>query len=215
MVLAGRPLASTAAGDFAIGAPAAGVAVKAFDAASNRVTLTGPEALVAIDYPVPPPRPLAAARIVIDIGPGDVAAAAAGTPRVAVIALQASAARWCYHLVTNLPNPLADWRIARANGAASRDGPQVTFDDAGRAELTAADAGDPFGSELLRRSAPLRVLRFVSTAAVAASETAARRVSLFAGAAQIFAALPNPSPAQLRRVGGAAAFGEVVHVVTA
>ena len=215
MVLAGRPPAGTARGDFAVVAPAGGVAVTKFDAATNRVTLTGPEGAVTLDYPAAPPRAGGAARIALTIGPAEIAAAAAGTPRAATIALRPSAARWCYHLVTDLPDPLGDWRIARANGAANGGGPAVTFDDAGRAELTADDAGDPFGSALRLRSAPLRVLRFVSTAAIPASETAARRVQLFAGARQLFAALPNPSPAQPRQLGGVAAFGEVVRIVTA
>lgn len=209
--LAGRPLATAAQADFTVLAPAAGVAVSGYDAASNRVSLTGPAAAVTIDYPVKPAaRPAVLAPIEISIGADTVTQAAAGKPRRVVVALQPAAARWVYHIVTDLTNPIADWRIQAGNGG----GPAVTFNDAGRAELVPGSAEDPFGTDLARLSAPLRVLRFLSDAPVPASEVVARRIALFAGQHQLLPALSNPSPATLRMIGGKPAFGAVIRFVT-
>lgn len=207
VVLAGRPLAGSGADAFHVASPR-GVGVAGYDAAGNRLSLTGPAGEVALDYPVAPPStPGVLAGIEVAIGPDDDAAA---EPRRFTVRLKAAAARWCYHLVTDLPDPLADWRIAHPAG----DGPAANFGDGGRAELAAGDAGDPFGSDLHRRSAPLRVLRFVSDAAIPCSEIRARRISLFAGDRQLIAALPNPSPGAMRQVSGQPAFGEVLRFVT-
>jgi hypothetical protein len=204
--LAGRPLATSVKADFTVLAPTAGVAVSGYDAASNRVSLTGPAATVTIDYPVKPTvRPGVLAPVEISIGADTVTQAAAGKPRRV-----SAAARWVYHLVTDLINPVADWRIQVGNGG----GPAVTFNDAGRAELAPGAADDPFGADLAGRSAPLRVLRFLSDAPVPASEVVARRVALFAGQQQLFPALPNPSPATLRMIGGKPAFGAVIRFIT-
>ncbi|MGE3874709.1 MAG: hypothetical protein AB7F74_17300 [Parvibaculaceae bacterium] len=209
--LAGRPLATATPADFTVLAPAAGVAVSGYDAASNLISLTGPAAAVTVDYPVKPiVRPSVLAPIEISIGADTVTQAAAGEPRRVVVALKAAAARWVYHLVTDLPNPIAEWRIQAGNGG----GPAVTFNDAGRAELVPGSTEDPFGTDLARLSAPLRVLRFLSDAPVPASEVAARRIALFAGQHQLVPALPNPSPATLRTIGGKPAFGAVIRFVT-
>ena len=214
LVLGGRPRAGTLAAAFIIVPPAGGATVTGYDEQANLIGLDGPAASLVLDYPVLPATSRdVLATIEIRIGPETVAPAAAGTPRRCVVGLEPVSARWCYHVVTNLPNPLAEWRIARGNGTGA--GPAVSFSDGGRSEIAAADPGDAFGTELWRKSAPLRVLRFLSDAPAACSETIARRVGLFAGDAQLFAALPNPSPAQRRRVGGQEAFGEVLRVVTA
>jgi hypothetical protein len=211
LALAGRPLAGAAAADFAVLAPPAGVSVSGFDPASNRITLAGPQAAVTIDYPVrPPSAPGVFAPVEFTLSASDVAAAAAGKARRVTIALKPAAARWVYHLVTDLTNPIADWRIQHANG----DGPAVAFSDAGRAEIAATAADDPFGADLAARSGALRVLRFLSDAPVPANEAVARRVALFAAQQQIFPALPNPSPTALRMVGGQPAFGQVIRFVT-
>lgn len=212
IVLAGTPREGSAATAFRILQPADGVRVTAYEPASKSVRLDGPAGPVEFDYPVAPQTaPGTLAAIEIGIGPEMVAKAAAGKPRRLTIALKAAAARWCYHLVTDLPNPLADWRIAHP----AADGPPANFAAGGVAEIAAPDAADPFGSELLQRSAPLRVLRFLSDAPVACSETRARRLALFAGDRQLFTALPNPPPTALRLVGGRPAFGEVLRFVTA
>lgn len=210
VALSGSPLAESKAA-FRVVAPP-GVTVSGWDAAGKRLSLAGPAGAVELDYPVAPPRtPGVLAAIEVRISPALVAAAAAGKPLRQTIALQASAARWCYHVVTDLADPLADWRIAHP----AADGPPARFAANGSAELTGAETADAFGSELANRTAPLRVLRFVSDAPVPCSEVRARRVALFAGQRQLIAALPNPSPAALRRVGGQPVFGEVLHFVTA
>lgn len=210
VVLRGRPAPGTKAADFQVLSPA-GIAVKSYDPASNRITLAGPAGDVEIDYPVAPRPALGSlAAIEIGIGPDVVARAAAGNPRRFTIALKTAAAPWCYHLVTDLPNPLAEWRITHPAG----DGPAANFTGNAVAEIAAADPADQFGSDLSRRSAPLRVLRFVSDAPVACSEARARRMALFAGDHQLFTALPNPSPAQVRLLSGKPAFGEVLRFVT-
>jgi hypothetical protein len=212
VALAGAPLDATVATDIHVLRPADGVSVAGYAQASKRVTLDGPAAEVELDYPVAPRHsPDTLATIEIGIGPETVAKAAAGKPRRFTIALKAAAARWCYHLVTDLANPLAEWRITHPEA----DGPPANFGAAGLAEIAAPDAGDSFGSELLQRSAPLRVLRFVSDAPVACSEKPARRLALFAGDRQLFTALPNPPPTALRLVEGRPAFGEVLRFVTA
>jgi hypothetical protein len=213
LVLGGRPLAGLAASAFkVVQSSAAGVSVSAYDPASNLVTLKGPAATVDLDYPV---APLAKAGVLAGIettiGPQMVTQAAADKPRRFTVALKAAAAPWCYHLVTDLANPLGQWRIA----SAPADGVAVAFAGAGLSEIAAPDPADPFGSELQRRSAPLRVLRFVSNAAVPCSEQRARRLAMFAGDRELFNALPNPSPAQTRLLGGKVAFGEVLRFVTA
>lgn len=214
LVLSGRPKPGTAAAAFGVVAPAVGIRVTAFDPAANLVTVAGAAAAdVTIDYPVAPTRaPGVLAFVSVSIGAEVVALAANGAPRRFVVRLQPRAARWCYHLVTDLPNPIAEWRIARAAG--SNGGPAVGFSDAGRAELAAATADDPLGLNLLRRSAPLRVLRFVSDAPVVCSESVARGIGLFAKDRQLLAALPNPSPANVGRVAGQVTHGEVVRFVT-
>ncbi|HSI41599.1 MAG TPA: hypothetical protein VLA00_13730 [Xanthobacteraceae bacterium] len=210
LVLAGRPRLGAAGADFAI-LPPGGVRVTAYDPAANRVTMEGPAARFVLDYPVAAPaRPGVLAAIDIAIGPQTAVLAAAGTPRRCRVALAPVSARWCYHLVTDLPQPLADWRIAAGTGG----GPKVSFGAGGRAEIAAVDPEDSFGTHLWRQAAPLRVLRFVSDAPAACSETVARRVSLFAGDMQLFAALPNPSPGQRRRIAGQEAFGEVLRIIT-
>ncbi len=213
LVLGGRPLAGAAAAAFKVKqASAAGVTVSGYEPATNLVTLKGPAATVDLDYPVAPDASLdVLAGIEIGIGPQSVTQAAAGQPRRFTIALKAAAAPWCYHLVTDLANPLAQWRIA----SAPADGVAVAFAGTGLKEIAAPDPADPFGSELQRRSAPLRVLRFVSDGAVACSEKRARRLAMFAGDRELFPALPNPSPAQVRLLGGQPAFGEVLRFVTA
>jgi hypothetical protein len=209
--LAGRPLATATVADFTVLVPAAGVAVSGYDAASNQVSLTGPAAAVTIQYPVKPVvRPGVLAPIEISIGTDTVTQAAAGKPRRVAVALKPAAAKWVYHLITNLANPLGDWRIQTGNGG----GPPVTFNAAGSAELALGSTDDLFGVDLVRLSAPRRVLRFLSAAPVAASEVVARRVALFAGQHQLFPALPNPSPAELRMIGGKPAFGAVIRFVT-
>jgi hypothetical protein len=212
LTLSGRPVATALPADFKILAPAAGVAVSGYDAPTNRVTLTGPAGPVSIDYPVASPaRPDLLAPIEIGIGSDTVTKAATGTPRRVSVPLAPVAARWVYHLVTNLPNPLADWTIKNGNGS----GPAMAFGTAGTTEITAAASDDPFGADLAGRSTPLRVLRFVSDAPVPASEAVARRVALFAGTQQLFPALPNPSPSTLRMIAGAPAFGAILRFVTA
>lgn len=211
VVLAGRPLGEVTAAAFRVLGGADGIRVTAYNAASNRVRLDGQGGSVQLDYPVAPrSAPGTLAAIDIDIGPETVAKAAAGKPRRFTVALKAVAARWCYHLVTNLTNPVAEWRIAHP----AADGPAVNFAAGGRAEIATPDAADPFGSALLEHSAPLRVLRFLSDAPVACSETRARRLALFAGDRQLFTALPNPPPTALRLVGGRPVFGEVLRFVT-
>jgi len=213
VVLGGRPLAGVAAAAFKVTqASAAGVSVSAYEPAGNRVTVKGPAAVIDLEYPVAPiAKPGILASVEIGIGPQTVTQAAAGNPRRFTVALKAAAAPWCYHLVTDLANPLAQWRIA----SGPSDALPVAFAGAGLSEIAAPDPADPFGSDLLRRSAPLRVLRFVSDAAVACSEKRARRLALFAGDRELFTALPNPSPVQTRLLGGKVAFGEVLRFVTA
>jgi hypothetical protein len=210
LALSGRPLEGAKAADFSVLAPA-GVSVTSYDEASKRVTLDGPAADVTLDYPVPAPRHSpGAAAIEAAIGPGLAAKSAAGKPQLFQVALKAAAAPWCYHLVTDLPNPVAEWRIDHPQP----DGPPAAFGAGAIAEISGVDATDPFGTDLRQRSAPLRVLRFLSDAPVPCSSARARRIAMFAGARQIFTALPNPSPAEVRIVKGKPVFGEVLRFVT-
>jgi hypothetical protein len=210
LALSGRPLPGSKAVDFHILDPA-GVTVKSYDGDGKRITLDGPAADIRLDYPISPPGASGAlAGIEVAIGPAIAAKAAAGKPPAYAIALKAVSAPWCYHLVTDLPNPLAEWTITHA----AADGPAADFGSGGIAEISAADPNDPFGSDLLRRSAPLRVLRFVSDTPVPCTEKRARRIALLAGDRQLFTALPNPSPDQIRLLKGKPAFGEVLRFVT-
>jgi len=211
IVLSGRPKAGAKAADFGVIEPSS-VSVKGYDPGSGSVTLAGPAAAVTLDYPVAPRTvPGAIAEVEVAISAALAAKAAAGKPASLRVVLAAAAAPWCYHLVTDLPNPLAEWKIAHAPA----DGPAADFGAAGSAEIKAADPTDPFGSDLLARSAPLRVLRFVSDQAVPCTEKRARRMSLSAGDRQLFPALPNPSPAGVRLLKGKPAFGETLRFVTA
>lgn len=212
LVLAGRPVPQAKAADFRVVRPAQGVTVTGFDPAANIVRLDGPAAEVELEYPVPPRNvPGTLAAIDIGIGPDLAVQAAKDKPRTFRVPLKPAVARWCYHLVTDLDDPLAKWRITHP----AADGPAVQFGSAGLKEIVKPEAEDPFGSHLLDRSAPLRVLRFISDDPVACSEKRARRLALFAGDRQLFAALPNPPPTNFRLVGGQPAFGEVLRFVTA
>jgi len=208
--LSGRPRPGTKAADFGVAGPA-GASVTAFDERSGTVSLDGPQGPVTIDYPIAGPALPGIAAIEVPVSAAAAAKAWAGNPPMFRVALQAAAAPWCYHLVTDLPNPLAEWRIEHP----ASDGPAAAFAASGRAEIAAPDPSDPYGSELLGRSAPLRVLRFVSDAAVPCSEARARRIALFAGDRQLLPALPNPSPAAVRLLKGKPAFGETLRFVTA
>ncbi len=209
LALGGRPLATATKADFT--ATPAAVSVTGYDVASNLVALAGPAGPLLLTYPVrPPARTGVLASIEVTIGAATATQAAAGNPSRFAVALKPVAARWAYHLVTDLANPIADWRIAHGNG----DGPAVSFGDAGRSELAADAADDPFGADLARSASPLRVLRFVSDAAVPASDAVARRIALFAGAQQVFPSLPNPTPAGTRMIAGQPVFGQLIRFVT-
>lgn len=209
LALAGRPLSTATKADFT--ATPAAVTVTGYDAAGNRVTVAGPAGTLTLDYPVRPPvRPGVLAPIEVTIGAATATLAAAGKPARFAVALKPVAARWAYHLVTDLTNPVAEWRVQHPNG----DGPAVSFGDAGRSELAPDAADDPFGADLARRASPLRVLRFVSDAPVPASDTVARRIALFAGTQQLFPSLPNPTPAATRMLGGQPVFGQLLRFVT-
>jgi hypothetical protein len=213
LVLSGRPRIGASPADFVVVPPAGGIRVTGYDAAGNRVAVDGPEGIITISYPVTLPRTTGTtATLEITIGSETVAQAAAGAPRRVVVPLQPASARWCYHIVTNLPDPLSEWRMARSNGAATD--PAISFGDAGRTEITVNTPDDSFGTWLHSRVAPLRVLRFVSDAPVACSERILRRLTLSAGGAQLFGSLPNPSPAQVRRIRGEIVYSEVLRVVT-
>jgi hypothetical protein len=153
------------------------------------------------------PSPGRLARIEIGIGPATVAAAADGEPLRHVVPLGVRAARWCFHVVTDDEAPLADWRIERGNGG----GPAVAFGAAGGAELAADSSGDPFGVALWQQSRPARVLRFLSDAAVPPSEEVAPRMALMAGTRRLMEPLPNPAPADCRRLGTETVVGAVLH----
>jgi hypothetical protein len=210
IVLKGSPRIGAAPADFTVVSPA-GVSVEAYEPAAKRISLGGPKGQVRIEYPVAPIKaPGTLAGIDVPIGPELVAKAASGKPRRFTVPLQAAAAPWCYHLVTDLPNPLAEWRIEHP----ARDGPPASFGGGSIVEIATPVSTDAFGSELLRRSSPLRVLRFVSDAPVPCSEGRARRIALFAGSRQLFSALPNPSPSRIRFLNGKPVFGEVLRFVT-
>jgi len=150
--------------------------------------------------------------IAIRLTPADHAAAVAGKVRRCTATLPAAAARWCFHLLTDLAQPLADWRIVRAGGAA---GPAPAFGDRGRTELTAPDPDDPAGTALRAAHPGVRVIRFLSDAPVAASATPVRGLELRAGATRLLAALPNPPPGAPVRVGADLVFACTVRVMTA
>ena len=213
-VLAARPRADVTAAAITVRAPATGVTVAGYNPAARTVTLDGPAAgLITLAYPVDPPHtPDTLATVEIALDADTLASAAAGTPRRRVVMLRPKAAVWAYYVVTNLPNPLADWRIVRAAGTTG--GPPVAFADTGRAELTAADPADATGTDLFRRSTPSRVLRFVSDAPVACSETPVQGLELHVGAARLLASLPNPSPAREARLGTNATFTHTFRLIT-
>ena len=156
------------------------------------------------------PRPFAL--VAVELTPADVAAAAEGAPRRCTAALPVVKARWCYHFISDLPNPLAEWRIARNGGT---NGPAPAFGDSGRAELTDAARGDSTGAALRRQNPGLRVLRFLSDAPFAARRAAVRGLELHVGGSRLFAALPNPSPGATVQIGTKAAFSQTLRVVTA
>lgn len=155
------------------------------------------------------PRPFAL--VAVQLTPADIAAAATGAPRRCTVTLPVVTARWCYHFITDLPNPLAEWRIARGGG---ENGPAPAFRDTGRVELTDSAKGDAAGVKLRRQNPGLRVLRFLSDAPFAARQAAVRGLELHVGDTRLFGALPNPSPAATVQIGDAAAFSQTLRVVT-
>jgi hypothetical protein len=211
LVLAGRPLAGTRKGDFKV-LEGAGISVNGYDERGRRVTLEGPAGSVRLDYPVAPQQITGTlASIEIPLSPSLAAKAAAGKPASFAIALTPASAPWCYHLITDLPNPLDEWKIERKDSR----GPVADFATAGMTEVAAGDPDDPRGSALVQISPKLRVLRFVSSAPVPCSELRSRKIALSAGTRQLFESLPNPSPAGLFFLKGRPTFGEVLRFVTA
>lgn len=214
LVLSGRPRAGARTTEFRFEGSRAGVSIFRYEEAGRRVVIDGAREgeTLELSYPAPPPRtPDALAPIEVGIGPDAIAEAAAGRPRRWVVALEPAAARWCYHVQTNLPDPVTAWKIVQ--GAGVNGGRSVRFDAGGRSELVEPVADDPTGAALKRRAPPLRVLRFLSNAPVACSETPVRGLELHAGTTRVFAALPNPAPGSLGRVGGQIVFSEVVRLV--
>lgn len=156
--------------------------------------------------------PLPFALAAVKLTGAQVAAAAAGRPRRCTVTLPAVAARWCYHLVTDLPNPLAEWSIARGGGA---NGPAPAFREDGRVEVTDSTEADSTGAMLRRQNPGLRVLRFLSDAPFAARRAVVRGLELRVGSTRLFGALPNPSPGATIQVGRTAAFSQILKLVTA
>ena len=150
------------------------------------------------------------AAIRIKLTPAQHAAAMQGTVRRCTAALPVASARWCFHLVTDLSNPVAEWQIVRA---ADARGGGPSFAAAGRTELTMAEPGDPIGSALRAANPGRRVIRFLSDTAQPASEAAVAGLELRLGANRLLAALPTPAPA-LVRIGGNSAFAHTLRVVT-
>jgi hypothetical protein len=156
------------------------------------------------------PHPFALAAV--ELTRAQVAAAAAGRPRRCTVTLPVVTARWCYYLVTDLPNPLSEWSIARGGGA---NGPAPAFGDDGRVELTDSTKGDSTGAMLRRQNPGLRVLRFLSDAPFAARQAVVRGLELHVGGTRLFGALPNPSPGATVQIGKTAAFSQTLKMVTA
>jgi len=148
--------------------------------------------------------------IQIKLTPAQHAAALAGTVRRCTAALPVVSARWCFHLVTDFTNPIAEWQVLRAAGAR---GAAPDFTASGRSELTAADPNDPIGSALRAANPGCRVIRFLSDAAHPASDVPVPGLELRLGANRLLAALPAPSPAVVR-IGGGAAFAHTLRVVS-
>lgn len=156
--------------------------------------------------------PLPFALAAVELTRAQVTAAAAGKPRRCTVTLPAVTARWCYYFVTDLPNPLSEWRIARGGGV---NGPAPAFGEDGRLELTDSTKGDATGVALRRQNPGLRVLRFLSDAPFAARQAVVRGLELHAGGVRLFGALPNPSPSATVQIGKTAAFSQTLRVVTA
>jgi hypothetical protein len=129
-----------------------------------------------------------------------------------MVTLPAVTARWCYYFITDLPNPLSEWSIARAGGA---NGPAPAFGAGGRVEVTDSTKGDSTGAMLRRQNPGLRVLRFLSDAPFAARQAVVRGLELRVGGSRLFGALPNPSPGATVQIGKTAAFSQTLNVVTA
>jgi len=161
--------------------------------------------------PIPDDRPTGpSAAIAVRLTPADLAAAGAGKPRRCVAALPGAAARWCYHIVTDMPDPLADWRVSRAAGST---GSAPVFGKARVAELTDA-ADDPVGAALVRRNPDLRILRFLSDAPFSVQAMPVRGLELRAGGTRLYAALPNPPPDAVARIGDAVVLARTLRIVT-
>lgn len=156
--------------------------------------------------------PLPFALADVQLTRAQVAAAAAGKPRRCTVALPAVSARWCYYLVTDLPNPLSEWTIARGGG---ENGPAPAFGNDGRAELTDSTKDDAAGVMLRRQNPGLRVLRFLSDAPFAARRAVVRGLELRVKGTRLFGSLPNPSPDSTVQIGKTAAFSQTLSVVTA
>jgi hypothetical protein len=156
--------------------------------------------------------PLPFALAAVELTRAQVAAAAAGKPRRCTVTLPVVTARWCYYLVTDLPNPLPEWSIGRGGGAKD---PAPVFRDDGRLELTDSTEGDATGAMLRRQNPGLRVLRFLSDAPFAARQAVVRGLELHVGGTRLFGALPNPSPGAAVQIGKIAAFSQKLSVVTA
>ena len=117
-------------------------------------------------------------------------------PRSFVISFAARAVRWCYYLVTDYTGDITTLTLVDAtpgNGAR-----RVEFAAGGPTDLSASpDASDTVALDLAKQNPGRRVLRFLSKAAVACTQTPLRALELRLGDTRVIGSVPNPTPSNI------------------
>lgn len=195
-VLAGMPLAGTAAADFIV---AGAGQVKSFGQTSKQITIDTSAiargTVFQVSYPVRATTSRGAlADIALTLDAPLLKPVA--KPQAFVVPFTSADTRWAYYVVTDFSGDLSTLTVV---DAAPGGGPRaLTFADAGRLELTTANANkDPVATDLLGRYPGPRVMRLLSDAPVATRDTPLGSLELRLNNAALITHLPNPPPDRL------------------
>jgi len=199
-VLSGRPQPGVSAAIFTVAGTGFSPGFVSYDAASNRIAVNtsmgAPGRRFDVTYPVLPLRPQdVLAEVELTLDAASLQAPVAG-PRTFVVSFAARAFRWCYYLVADYAGDITALTLVDAtpgNGAR-----RVEFDAGGPTDLSAnPDASDTVALDLAKQNPRRRVLRFLSKAPVACSQTPLRALELRLGGNRVIGGIPNPAPSDI------------------
>lgn len=199
-VLSGRPQPGVSAAAFTVTGTGFSLGFVSYDAVSNRIAVNtsmgAPGRHFDVAYPVLPSRPqdvLAEVELALDAAALQPPVAG---PRSFVVSFAARALRWCYYLVADYAGDITTLTLVDATpGAGAR---RVEFDAGGPTDLSAnPDASDSVALNLAKQNPGRRVLRFLSKAPVACTQTPLRALELRLDGTRVIGSVPNPAASNI------------------